>query len=99
MLLKGSISTSVEFENLAVVIADDMEGAIDISDLLEMKLQDVRLYFGSYIEFLHLDDNVLDFLNYYSQTSKTLLGEVMVSACHQNQGESLKSVIKERKRA
>lgn len=53
LLTKDSISSFYfEFENLIIVVVDNIEGAIGILDFLEVQLEDARLYFGHRIELL-----------------------------------------------
>lgn len=53
LLTKDSISSFYfEFENLIMVVIDNIEGAIDISDFHEVRLEDTGLYFGYRIELL-----------------------------------------------
>lgn len=53
MFLKSFISSSFfKFEILIIVVTYDMHGAIDISDLSEVKFEDVKLKFDHHIGFL-----------------------------------------------
>lgn len=45
-----------------MVVIDNIEGAIDISDFHEVRLEDTGLYFGYRIELLWLNGDMLAFL-------------------------------------